>query len=96
MATQLRGAHRLNTIPNSFAKPIMKYIKVTIFTDGMIIKAHNEIPNQKHNYKRVINFPKQLQGDVKKVIIEKQKENIGLITVEVFDTIPIELGGLAM
>ena len=86
-----RGFGRGQTTSSSMF-PKMKYIKVTIFTDGMIIKAHNEKPNQKHNYRRMIKFPENIREDVKELLIENQKENPGIINVEVFDTIPIDIG----
>jgi hypothetical protein len=74
----------------------MKHIKVTIFTDGLIMTFTDE-NDRKHSYKRTIQFPRNMQEDVKELVKKEQaKISGGIIEVEVFETISIELGGLAM
>ena len=88
-ASSSRGGPRFST-----GFPKMKYIKVTIYTDGILIAGKNHVSGQNYKYRKIIKFPGHLQEDVKQLLIEKQKEKPGIFDVETYDTISIELGGL--
>lgn len=88
-----RGFGRGQTTSSSMF-PKMKYIKVTIFTDGIVIKPIDRT-NNKSQYKNTIKFPKHMKDDVQRLISEIQWKHKGIFDVEVFTTIDLKLGTLA-
>jgi hypothetical protein len=73
----------------------MKHIKVSIFTDGLVMKFTDE-NDRKRSYKREIPFPRDMQEEICNFINTEQKKiDGGIIEVEVFRTISMELGTLA-